>query len=537
MRRLMFLIALTGLAITGHAGRHAPVSAQPVAAVRVADFEFQPGTVTVPPGTVVTWTHVGGASHTVTADDRAYHSGTLRTGQNFAFRFETAGTFRYHCEIHSQMVGTVVVQAGAPAPTAVAAPPTPAPVTTATPAAAAPGGEAGGPLGTLSFADGQARSDLVRLDVRNLRPQQGTTITAWLAAANGDAARLGTLAPDGSGRATLSYTDQQRRNLIALFDRAIVTAETGSGGDKPAGRELLRDEVSPPAMVHIRHLVVRFDQMPQGTPLATGMLGQTAVAADHGNLAKLAVQANDLAGARLHLEHIVNIIEGTNGPNFGDRNGDGRRDNPGDGIGVFTYASSAAHHAQLGMEAAPRDETIKLHGGQVVISTQNVAQWTTEALGIALLASSAPTVEALREPVNRVADLLQNALEGRDANCDGRIDPVPGEGGARAGYIQSQLMASMAPSAARVAPAPAPAPAASTPAAATTPQAAAASPAAAATQAAAATTAPAPVTTAASDDEDGSPLLVIAIVGTAALLAALGVGAWAMTRRRGAGPG
>ena len=527
MRRLMLLIAVTGLAITGYAGHHAPASAQPGAVVRVADFDFQPVTVTVPPGTAVTWAHVGSAGHTVTADDRAYDSGTLRTGQTFAFRFETAGTFHYHCEVHTQMVGTVVVQAGAPAPTAIAAPVTPAPVTTATPATPAPGRDAGGAVGTLTFADGQARSDQARLEVRNLQPQQGATITAWLAAASGDAARLGTLTPDGSGRASLTYTDQQRRNLIAQFDRAVVTAETGSGGDKPAGRELLRDEVSPPAMVHIRHLVVRFEQMPQGTPLATGMLGQAAVAADHGNLAKLAVQANDLAGVRLHLEHIVNIVEGTNGPNFGDRNGDGRRDNPGDGMGVVTYTRGTAEHAQLAMEAAPRDETIKLHGGQVVAATQNVTQWTAEAIGIALPASNAPNIDTLREPVNRLADLLQKALEGRDANGDGRIDPTaPGEAGARAGYTQSQLMASMAPSAARAAPAPA---AASTPAAAATAQAAAASPAAAATAA------PAPATTAASDDDGGSPLLLIAIVATAALLAALGAGAWAMTRRRSAG--
>ena len=88
-------------------------SALPAAAgsaVTVANFSFQPATITVPVGTTVTWTNTDSAGHTVAADDGSFTSGTLGTGAMFGQTFSTAGTFAYHCSIHASMTGTVVVQ-------------------------------------------------------------------------------------------------------------------------------------------------------------------------------------------------------------------------------------------------------------------------------------------------------------------------------------------------------------------------------------------------------------------------------------------
>jgi predicted lipoprotein with Yx(FWY)xxD motif/plastocyanin len=79
------------------------------ASATIADFDFSPPTTTVPVGTTVTWTNSGDAPHTVTADDGSFDSGSLANGGTFSQVFATAGTFAYHCAIHSQMVGSVVV--------------------------------------------------------------------------------------------------------------------------------------------------------------------------------------------------------------------------------------------------------------------------------------------------------------------------------------------------------------------------------------------------------------------------------------------
>jgi plastocyanin len=79
-------------------------------AVAIANFSFQPATITVPVGTTVTWTNNDSASHTVTADDGSFKSESLGSGATFSQTFATAGTFAYHCAIHSTMKGTVVVK-------------------------------------------------------------------------------------------------------------------------------------------------------------------------------------------------------------------------------------------------------------------------------------------------------------------------------------------------------------------------------------------------------------------------------------------
>ena len=78
--------------------------------VEIKGFAFNPKDVTVKVGATVTWTHADDASHTVTADDDSFKSETLSRGDTFTHTFDKAGTFAYHCSIHSTMTGSVVVQ-------------------------------------------------------------------------------------------------------------------------------------------------------------------------------------------------------------------------------------------------------------------------------------------------------------------------------------------------------------------------------------------------------------------------------------------
>ena len=60
-------------------------------------------------GQKVTWTNTDGFPHTVTADNGSFDSGPVAAGTSYARTFKQAGTFAYHCKIHSSMHGTVVV--------------------------------------------------------------------------------------------------------------------------------------------------------------------------------------------------------------------------------------------------------------------------------------------------------------------------------------------------------------------------------------------------------------------------------------------
>lgn len=75
--------------------------------VRIVDFSFQPTTLNVTPGTVVTWTNEDSAPHTATGDD--FDTGMLNKGDSNSVTFDTPGAYAYICTYHPSMKGSVVV--------------------------------------------------------------------------------------------------------------------------------------------------------------------------------------------------------------------------------------------------------------------------------------------------------------------------------------------------------------------------------------------------------------------------------------------
>src|SRR5215469_898225 len=78
--------------------------------VKIDNFSFGPGTLTVPVGTTVTWTNRDDIPHTVVSTEGAFKSKVLDTDEKFSFTFSKAGSYPYFCSIHPKMTGRVVVQ-------------------------------------------------------------------------------------------------------------------------------------------------------------------------------------------------------------------------------------------------------------------------------------------------------------------------------------------------------------------------------------------------------------------------------------------
>lgn len=84
-----------------------------VAVVAIKDFAFIPETVRIPPGGRVVWVDCEGPTvdqHTTTADDGAWDSGLMGSGDVYARTFDEAGDFPYHCTPHPFMTATVIVE-------------------------------------------------------------------------------------------------------------------------------------------------------------------------------------------------------------------------------------------------------------------------------------------------------------------------------------------------------------------------------------------------------------------------------------------
>jgi plastocyanin len=111
MKKQDYLFALKGMGAVVSAflwswsvsGASVPVS--------IANFSFQPPSVTINQGDSVVWTQKDSTQHTSTSDTSLWDSGLLSLNRTFTSTFANAGTFPYHCTPHASfMKGTVVVQ-------------------------------------------------------------------------------------------------------------------------------------------------------------------------------------------------------------------------------------------------------------------------------------------------------------------------------------------------------------------------------------------------------------------------------------------
>ena len=79
------------------------------AQVKIANFTFDPPTLTVKAGTTVTWVNADDIPHLVSEKDGKFRSSALDTNDKFSQTFSTAGTVEYFCAIHPHMTGKIVV--------------------------------------------------------------------------------------------------------------------------------------------------------------------------------------------------------------------------------------------------------------------------------------------------------------------------------------------------------------------------------------------------------------------------------------------
>lgn len=81
--------------------------------VIIQGYKFKPAHLVVNTGDTVIWINRDADQHTVTNDRRGptvLRSRPLASGTNFRVTFVRAGTFRYHCEFHPFMMGSVQVR-------------------------------------------------------------------------------------------------------------------------------------------------------------------------------------------------------------------------------------------------------------------------------------------------------------------------------------------------------------------------------------------------------------------------------------------
>lgn len=289
--------------------------------------------------------------------------------------------------------------------------------------------------GTAVIWDDAALSDAITYTMSGVpEPSAGTEYVGWMVSKS---RKLSTGAMTVADNA-VSYTFDSSNarytgeNLIQNFNTVVITEEaTGDDPDAPAGPAVYSYSVPLGAMAHIRHLLSDWPEG-SGVGILTNLQLQLGVALLHANLAK---DAGDLDGVKQHIEHVVNAIEGPNGANYGDLNGDGAVEDFGDGLGVLFHAADRKHSG-FAAGTAPDDAVVNAHADLVDAHGANAEQWATDAVTQALKIIDTGSLSVanvfLGPGGNTVISFLDAALNGND---------LSGDGGAKQAYTEGQLMA------------------------------------------------------------------------------------------------
>jgi plastocyanin len=85
-----------------------PSSAVAASGITIHSFKFVPNPLTVKVGATVGVTNDDGTGHSLTADDGSFDTGVFSSGSK-TIQLTRAGTFKFHCQVHNFMTGTINV--------------------------------------------------------------------------------------------------------------------------------------------------------------------------------------------------------------------------------------------------------------------------------------------------------------------------------------------------------------------------------------------------------------------------------------------
>jgi plastocyanin len=295
-------------------------------------------------------------------------------------------------------------------------------------------------VGILRFSDTESvPGGAFRLEMRDVDPAPaGSHYELILLGDDGSEFNLGDFNVESN---VVDFAGEGDEHLLGRYSSAIIVLQANGEGPATTAEPVAFTGLVPPeSLLHIRHVVYQFASNPRSKGFLPGAAEQTLIAADHAELLLGSLAAGDLAGAKLHAEHVVNVLDGEAGAEYGDLDGDGRAQNPGDGFGVRAYLAGAQQHAQLAADAAEATDEVKLHAEHVRVASENGLEWLDEAIGEALRIVSSDTVAEAQPYGDNLAQLTADMLNGRDLNGDGYAAPVAGEGAIATAYEHAFFM-------------------------------------------------------------------------------------------------
>ena len=167
---------------------------------------------------------------------------------------------------------------------------------------------------------------------------------------------------------------------------------------------------------HLGHVAERWRDTPDNVGFLSAAKMEAEIAAQH---AALAVgDLENLASIKRHTGHVVHAL-----------NPDIHPSGPGKGYGLVKAIGGVATHIKLAADTDGASDNVKRHAAHVAASAGNVERWSLAVIEHAEMIMTTEDASVAAEHARQINDMMQQIINGHDANGDGRIGWQEGEGG------------------------------------------------------------------------------------------------------------
>ncbi|MCB0083011.1 MAG: hypothetical protein KDE47_18855, partial [Caldilineaceae bacterium] len=126
------------------------------------------------------------------------------------------------------------------------------------------------------------------------------------------------------------------------------------------------------ALTYLRQALAEASGPPTNLGYGIGLKTEAKLLADHAGFARDAANADNLAGAKRHTEHVLNILYGEADARYGDHDNDGLPTNPGDGYGLLAYRQQMDSSLTQAAESSDASDNIRTRVAQVQTALTNI---------------------------------------------------------------------------------------------------------------------------------------------------------------------
>lgn len=317
------------------------------------------------------------------------------------------------------IVALVIFSVNQNNPAAVSANPTAAATDPPTRAAVVPTVMVEPSLGTVTFSTANAVGDTLNVRADELPPTApGESYVVWLKnSSTDDVLNAGILPINAIGNGTLTYTDSEGRFLPGLYNEVAITSEVAIE-DVPAGDVLFNGRY-PLELSNALTAILSVTE--DGNSLVDGALAEGRLARQHGNLA---AGSSNTAGVRLHTEHTINILQGTEE----DYNGNDRGENPSPTkLGVEHFLALIEAQLDAAVSAPGVSVDVQNEAELMRVCVINARLFMDEVTGITPALLAAEDVASIEAQLEQFTDSLDVLVGGTDFDGNGRVDPFENE--------------------------------------------------------------------------------------------------------------